>query len=80
MHELGVLHQIAKTVNRIAGENHIRRIKHIALEVGELSGFVPQYLRKLYPVAADAFPILRKAELRISMTKGTGLTIREIGY
>lgn len=80
MHELGVLHQIAKTVTRIARENHIRRIKHIALEVGELSGFVPQYLRKLYPVAADAFPILKKAELRISMIQGTGLSIKEIGY
>ena len=80
MHELGVLHQIAKTVTRIAGENHIRRIKHIVLEVGELSGFVPQYLQKLYPVAADAFPVLRRAELRISMVRGTGLSIKEIGY
>ena len=80
MHELGVLHQITKTVSRIASENHIRRIRHIALEVGELSGFVPQYLRKLYPVAADAFPVLRKAELRISMVRGTGLSIKEIGY
>lgn len=80
MHELGVLHQIAKTVDRIASENHIRRIKHIALEVGELSGFVPQYLKKLYPVAVDAFPVLRKAELRIHMIQGKGLSIKEIGY
>ena len=80
MHELGVLHQIVKTVSTIAKENHIRRIKHIALEVGELSGFVPQYLQKLYPVAADTFPLLRKTELRISMVRGTGLTIKEIGY
>ena len=80
MHELGVLHQIAKTVSHIASENHIRRIKHIALEVGELSGFVPQYLQKLYPVAADTFPLLRKTELRISMVRGTGLNIKEIGY
>lgn len=80
MHELGVLHQIAKTVSRIAKENHIPRIKHIALEVGELSGFVPRYLRKLYPVAVDAFPALQKAELRISMVRGTGLSIKEIGY
>ena len=80
MHELGVLHQIVKTVNRIASENHIRRIKHIVLEVGELSGFVPQYLKKLYPVAVDRFPVLRKAELRISMIQGKGLSIKEIGY
>lgn len=80
MHELGVLHQIVKTVNRIAADHHIRRIKHIALEVGELSGFVPQYLKKLFPVAADAYPLLQKAELRISMIQGKGLSIKEIGY
>ena len=80
MHELGVLHQIVKTVTRIANENHIPRIKHIALEVGELSGFVPAYLKKLFPVAADACPLLRKAELRISMIQGRGLSIKEIGY
>ena len=80
MHELGVLHQIAKTVSRIAKENHIKNIRHIALEVGELSGFVPQYLRKLYPVAAEAFPVLRRADLRISVIQGNGLSIKEIGY
>lgn len=80
MHELGVLHQIVKTVSRIANENHIRNIKHIVLEVGELSGFVPVYLKKLFPVAVDAYPALRKAELRISMIQGKGLSIKEIGY
>ena len=44
MHELGVLHQVVKTARRIAEENQIRRIKHITLEVGVVSGFVPQYL------------------------------------
>ena len=80
MHELGVLHQIVKTVSNIAKENHIRRIKHIALEVGELSGFVPVYLKKLFPVAVDAYPLLKKGELRISMIQGNGLFIKEIGY
>ena len=80
MHELGILHQIVKTVSTIAKENHIRRIKHIALEVGELSGFVPAYLKKLFPVAVDAYPLLQKAELRISMVRGKGLSIKEIGY
>ena len=37
MHELGVLHQVVKTVGRIAEENQIRKIKHITLEVGNVS-------------------------------------------
>ena len=80
MHELGVLHQVVKTVHRIAEENQIRRIKHITLEVGETSGFVPQYLTKLFPVAVDASPVLKRAKLRIEMVGGRGLSIKEIGY
>lgn len=80
MHELGVLHQIVKTVNRIAEQNRIRQISHIALEVGDASGFVPRYLTKLFPVAADAYPVLQRAELRIAVVPGAELLIKEIGY
>ena len=80
MHELGVLHQVVKTAHRIAEENQIRRIKHITLEVGDVSGFVPQYLTKLFPVAADGSPVLKRAKLRIEKVQGRGLTIKEIGY
>ena len=80
MHELGVLTQIVKKVNRIADDKLIRKVKYIALDVGEISGFVPQYLTKLFPIAVDAYPVLRKAELRIRMIQGKGLLIREIGY
>ncbi len=80
MHELGVLRQAVKTVSRIAEENRIRQIRHITLEVGETSGFVPFYLKKLFPIAADGLPLLREAELRISMAPGEQLLIKEIGY
>lgn len=80
MHELGVLHQVVKTAHRIAEENRIPRIKHITLEVGAVSGFVPQYLTKLFPVAADGCAVLKKAKLRIEMVEGRGLSIKEIGY
>ena len=80
MHELGVLRQIVKTVGRVMEQNQIRRVKHIELEVGETSGFVPYYLTKLFPVAADAYPALQRTELRISMVSGKGLLIKEIGY
>ena len=80
MHELGVLHQVVKTVSRIAEENQIRRIKHITLEVGKASGFVPRYLTRLFPVAVDGFPVLQSAQLRIDEVPGEGLVIKEIGY
>lgn len=80
MHELGILRHVVKTVSGIAQKNRILSIRHIALEVGEESGFVPLYLKKLFPVAADAYPLLHKAELRISMVSGRNLMIKEIGY
>jgi len=80
MHELGVLYQAVKAVDSIAKSRHIQRIKHITLEVGEQSGYVPYFLKKLFPVAVDSFPAVIGAELRILMTAGRGLIIKDIGY
>ena len=80
MHELGVLYQAVKTVDRVAEQNRISKIKHITLEVGEESGYVPAFFEKLFPVAVDKFPKMREAQLRIRMAPGEGLLIREIGY
>lgn len=80
MHELGILMHIVKTVMRIAEQNCIKTVKHITIEVGEASGFVPHYLKKLFPVAADAYPALKKTKLIICTVLGKGLTIKEIGY
>lgn len=80
MHELGVLYQAVRTVSRIAAEHDIQRIKHITLEVGTESTFVPAYLEKLFPLAIDRTPALKDAQLRLRTVPGQGLTISEIGY
>ncbi len=80
MHELGVLRHILKTVDGIATKNNIASVKFITLEVGTQSTYVPAYLTKLYPVAADPYPALRNGSLKINMVSGKGLTIKEIGY
>ena len=80
MHELGVLRQIVKTVDRIASENHISAVKQIVLEVGELSGFVSHYLEKLFPVAIEGHLVLQTAQLRICPASGKRLMIKEIAY
>ena len=41
MHELGVLYQALKVVDRVAVNNRISHVRHITLEVGEDSGFLP---------------------------------------
>ena len=80
MHELGVLNQVVKAVIRTAEQNRICRIRYITLEVGDASGYVPYYLQKLFPVAADRFPALQGADLRLQTVPGKGLLIKDIGY
>ena len=80
MHELGVLLQAVKTVNRIADENRIGKIKQMTLEIGDESGFVPVFFEKLFPVAIENFPVMAEAELRMEVIPGKGLRIKEIGY
>ena len=41
MHELGVLCRAVKKVSEIAEKNNISAVKHMTLEVGEESTFVP---------------------------------------
>ncbi len=80
MHELGVLCQVVKKVTKIAEENKIHAIKHITLEVGDESTFVPIFLEKLFPVATDGLSLFSNSELRLSMVPGKNLVIKDIGY
>lgn len=80
MHELGVLCNIVKKVSEVAFKNKISAIKHITLEVGTESTFVPVFLEKLFPVATESLPLFEKTELRLSMVPGKNLIIKELGY
>ncbi len=80
MHELGLLRQIGIVVEKAVAANKVETTRYILLEVGDRSGVVPQYLKKLFPVAADLFPAFKNAELRIRTVCGNRLVIKEIGY
>ncbi len=51
MHELGVICEVVNTVEKIAKENNVKRVSKIVLEVGELSGMVPEYIQDCFPAA-----------------------------
>lgn len=80
MHELGVLCHAVKTVSDIAVKNGIKHIKHMTLEVGNESSFVPVFFEKLFPAAIENFPLLKGAKLKLVTAPGKGLVIKEIGY
>ena len=44
MHELGIIVHIAKTLDQVAAENELKKIGSVTLDIGEVSGIVPEYL------------------------------------
>ena len=80
MHELGVLCEIVKKVGAVAEQNNIKAIRHITLEVGDESTYVPIFFEKLFPIAIEQIEVLKGAELKILNVPGRRLIIRDIGY
>ena len=44
MHELGIVFHILRTVNEVAEKNELKEISSVTLELGEVSGVVPELL------------------------------------
>jgi hydrogenase nickel incorporation protein HypA/HybF len=64
MHELSVCLSLMQQVEGIAREHNARRVTHITLRIGPLSGVEPALLRHSYPLAT-ANTIAENAELII---------------
>lgn len=80
MHELGVLKHALKSISDIALKNNIEKIKFITLEIGTESSFVPLFFEKLFPVAIEDYPLFKESKLKIELSSGKELIIKEIGY
>lgn len=68
MHELGIIIHINKTVHAIAKENKLSDIGSITLEIGEVSGIVPDYLLDCWLYYRNKFPLVELADLLIEST------------
>ena len=65
MHELGTIHYVIDTVEKLAVENHLTKIGSVTLQVGEVSGIIPQYLTDYWEYAKKKTTYLQEAELLI---------------
>lgn len=70
MHEIGALKKAVDLCNQIALDNKIESIKTITLEVGELTGYLPIFFEKYYPVVKEDYPILKESTLKCIVVKG----------
>lgn len=73
MHEIGVLYKAVETANQISEENGIDELKFITLEIGELTGYIPVFFEKYFPIVVEDFPRLKNAHLNIEVIKGQAL-------
>ncbi len=70
MHELGIIIEVAKVVEKIAMENGATEVDKIVLEIGEISSMIPRYIEECYPAAVDG-TMLEKTKLEIEIIKAT---------
>lgn len=73
MHEVGMLNEMAKTISKIATEKQVEHVKFIAVDIGELSGVLPQAFEEFFPLIKEQYDVLSGSELKIRMIPGEAL-------
>ena len=53
MHELGVVLEVVKAVEKVMQEQQLTTVASIVLQFGELSSMVPKYVQDCFPAAVD---------------------------
>ncbi|NCC68100.1 MAG: hydrogenase maturation nickel metallochaperone HypA [Clostridia bacterium] len=51
MHELGILSSMLKTLDQIMIDENLTHIEKVVLQVGEISGVIPEYIEECFPAA-----------------------------
>ncbi len=72
LHELGVVIEVVKTVEKIAVEQNLTKIDSLVLQIGELSSMIPKYIEECYPAAVDG-TVLEDTKLKIEVLPGNAL-------
>jgi len=72
LHELGIMFNIVRSVEKFAKENGVSVIDTLVLQIGELSPVVPHYIEACYPAAVDG-TMLQETKLKIEITPGNVL-------
>lgn len=69
MHEMGTILYVIRTVNDVCAQNALTKVASVTLEIGEVSGILPEYLQNFWQWAVQKEPYLRDAQLLIETRK-----------
>ena len=65
MHELGTIYYVIDTVEKLMVENDLKQVASITLQVGEVSGIIPEYLTDFWQYARAKSAHFQETELKI---------------
>ena len=65
MHELGIVFNITKQVDKIAKENKVKSVTSLTLEVGEVSTIVPDYFKDCFEWAKKKTEYMKECKLNL---------------
>ena len=65
MHEMGTVMYVIRTVNQVCEENRLSKVASVTLQVGEVSGILPEYIKNFWQWAVKKEKYLQEAELVI---------------
>lgn len=69
MHEMGTIMYVIKKVNEVCEEQHIDKVASVTLQVGEVSGIVPEYLKDFWTWAVKKEPRMVDCGLAVEEIK-----------
>lgn len=73
MHEISVLYKAVELAEQTAKDNGIEHLSYITLEVGELSGYLPIFFEKYFPVVIENRPVFEGCQLKMIRVRGEAL-------
>ena len=65
MHELGTVFYVIKEVEKLCDENELTTVGSVTLQIGEVSGIIPEYIVDCWNWATKDTKYLKEAELKV---------------
>jgi hydrogenase nickel incorporation protein HypA/HybF len=70
MHEMGVVLNVVRTIEKYAEENKIPEIQGLVMEIGEVSSVIPHYFASCWEPAIASSRCMMNAQLEIEVIPG----------
>ena len=72
MHELGIVYEVIRIVDRFASEHQLTQVTKIVLEIGQLSQAIPCFIEECFSAAVDN-SAYAKTDLEIIVIPAVGI-------